>query len=381
MKKIIIIHCAKGYGGSTISLLDMIDMLRKDYDISVYISVKADRRIKECLIESEVAMIEYNKEPWILAHYSGINAPIKLGFWIGLLRFINNEWWIRTISKERADIVLLNSSVLSCLGAALKKNGFRVICYNRETHNMNYHGILNNFMRFKLNKMDHVIFLSEIEKKHFHLDTNCSTVSDAFNQTIITKPIKKKDARQILGLEQDTFYLLFLGGISKLKGTLTILKAMELLRTNYNIKLLILGDLESSAAGYYSQKCKSMMHDNIQVYGLQKSAGLFYSAADAVVFPSSLPHQARPIYEAGFYSLPVIISDFEATKEEVIDGFNGLVFEPKNSIELRNAILRLYDNYDMRKNIGINNNELSNKLHSMENSKKRLILIIESIVN
>lgn len=63
----------------------------------------------------------------------------------------------------------------------------------------------------------------------------------------------------------------------------------------------------------------------------------YFTACDAAVFPSTLAHQARPIYEAGAAEIPIFISDFENTKEFVTEE-NGYCFQVNNAEELAERI-------------------------------------------
>ena len=64
----------------------------------------------------------------------------------------------------------------------------------------------------------------------------------------------------------------------------------------------------------------------------------FYKEANIIVFPSTKPHQARPIYEAGISNKPIIISDFNETKEFAINEYNVFTFKNGNNKSLLQTI-------------------------------------------
>lgn len=380
MKKIIaILHYARGYGGSTLSLVDMVKMLRPEFDVTVYVSCKASPKVKKALDEIDVRTVVYSKQPKLFAHFSGIVAYKTPGFWYGLVRSYNDKYWINEL-RNKYDIVILNSSILAPLGAILVKNGIKTVCFNRETHSMIGKGWFDNKMRSLLNKQSSVFFLSDVEKCHYSLQIPSYSFPDVLNTDLMSFPEDQNEAKKKLGLQKSDFCLLFMGGISEIKGTSCILESMSLLK-NSSIKLLVLGDPNAYKSQAYYDKCNNLIHvsENIIFYGVRKDIGLFYSACDILVFPSAKAHQARPVYEAGYYKKTAIISDFEETKEFAIDNYNVLTFPPNNALKLAEKVEELYDNRDLMRQLAENNADMTLKKHSIEFVGENMRTVLNSI--
>ena len=369
--KIGIIHTVKSYGGSVISLIDMLTMLRHDHEVTVYISRYSDKRAVSAVAAIGVRTVLYEKEPVLFTHYSGFNSVLRLGFWHGLTNWIHNRYWIMLLTGNKEEAVLLNSSALSLFGAMLRRHTrLKTVCYVRETHNPLLRGLLDRYMRKLLSRQDAVIFLSGSERRHFALPNDNYVIADVLNPALFPPRIGKAKARGELGLNMDGCYILFMGGFSRLKGTTVILDAMARLRTKDAV-LLLLGNTESGNAEFDMQCTKAVKEAaNVDVFGLRRDVSLFYSAADILVFPSTRDHQARPLMEAGYYGIPAVISDFEGTREYITDGYNGRSFPPCNAQTLANILDALCTDRMAREVMGRNNGIMTQQLHSIENGKK-----------
>ena len=115
--------------------------------------------------------------------------------------------------------------------------------------------------------------------------------------------------------------------------------------------------------------------------GSQDDMSVLYSAADAVVFPSLLPHQSRPAYEAGMFALPIVITDFEETREFVANRVNGLTFERGKSADLAEAILDLYADEELRRRLGVANSDYTKRLHDFHLERGNLLGFLATVMD
>ena len=81
-----------------------------------------------------------------------------------------------------------------------------------------------------------------------------------------------------------------------------------------------------------------------------------YSEAKIVVVviskDSSQPAGLTALLEAMAMGKPVIITEGFATNDYVLNGKTGIIIKPANPTELRNAIIKLLSNYELRRSIG-----------------------------
>ena len=78
----------------------------------------------------------------------------------------------------------------------------------------------------------------------------------------------------------------------------------------------------------------------------------FYSKIDILCFPSSLNATGRQIFEAGMFSIPVIVC-MKSSNDGVKNNHNGLIYNNFHSTkELQKRILKFYYNRNLIKIMG-----------------------------
>jgi glycosyltransferase involved in cell wall biosynthesis len=92
--------------------------------------------------------------------------------------------------------------------------------------------------------------------------------------------------------------------------------------------------------------------ENIQFLGYKqgKEKAKYYSLADIFVLPSLHDPWGLVVNEAMYYGLPIVVTNTSGSLELVTD--NGFVVEPGNSEALANAIWKLMNNEELRKQMG-----------------------------
>lgn len=104
-----------------------------------------------------------------------------------------------------------------------------------------------------------------------------------------------------------------------------------------NIEFVFVGD------GPYTRTLASETPDNVFFTGYLKGDMLAkaYASCDVFVFPSSTETLGNVVLEAMASGLPVIAVNSGGVKDNVLDGYNGLMAEPRNVKSLTECILKL----------------------------------------
>lgn len=145
-------------------------------------------------------------------------------------------------------------------------------------------------------------------------------------------------------------YFVYVGRLSYEKGLLTLLKAFEQCA---GAKLCIIGDgpLKKELTDY----CEEKKLGNVALLGHleQRQIGHILSKAMAVIVPSEW-HENQPmsIIEAFAHGKPVIAANIGGIPEMVIDGHNGMLFEPGNVEALVSVIRKASSSTDHLKALG-----------------------------
>lgn len=368
--KIILFHHSDSWGGGSLSLLTIADSLNKKYNVVVYLP-HTGTELFNSFHKRKICVRAVGDNIGTINTYSGGPPMCSKDFILYMLKIIlfSKKKITEIIDKETPDIVIANSMTLCWIGKICSKSHIRSVCFVRETATkLKGMSIIYYFLN---HYFDGVAYLSEFDKKQFNGKASVQRViPDTILPDHFQKNISSDNAKKMLNLAEEYFYILYVGGtVPYPKGWNIIKNAMAMLK-KYNIKLILTGNITENIFDSY----------NIINLGTVKKMDILYSAADIVVFPSTAPHQARPAYEAGYAKKPIIITDYIQTREYVIDNYNGLTFPEGNAYLLAKAILKLYKNKDLRTELGENNYKESIKKHSLTECEKTLFSFIEEVI-
>ncbi len=370
MKKILFFHHNSKISGAGVSGRNVLRSIDKnEYDVSVYCNTSRSDEVAKYFEEEQVKVIKGGASPQYYEHCVGCEHHfISLRHAQNIIKLIKDKPIIeRTISECKPDIVILNSMTLFWIAPIAKKYNCKVILFFRETWIHGLLGARNSYIQKTISKyVDNVAYISNFDRMSSKLVTcNSCTIYNAIDKIDMSK-YKREVVRKELNLHDDTFNLLYVGGMAKLKGIDVVLRAMPLLqKENRNVRLIVVGYEKkqaytiASCSGImkkiryiigtdYERQCldiikKNNLDDHIKFFPASKEIEKYYSACDAIVFPMTKPHQARPVFEAGMAKIPCIISDFDNIHEFANDS-TCYLFEPCNPQASAKAITDLLDN-------------------------------------
>ena len=142
---------------------------------------------------------------------------------------------------------------------------------------------------------------------------------------------------------------LYVGRIMKEKGIYELIKAFENIHNlGHDFKLKIIGSIEESI--------DLNSHDDwLEYLGYMENIENEYKSCDALVFPSFHEGMPNVVLEASAVGRPCLVSDIPGCKDIIDDGYNGLLFVPKDSASLEAAVVRFMNlSSNRREKMGIN---------------------------
>lgn len=395
MAKILIVHHSGIIGGAGVSLINTVQLLAPDNELTIAVSIEPTdimsylENVKESL---GINVIGYGRRIGAFTYYSGGDNIFSARLlYRGML--IAKQWlfWNKLVKDINPDIVIVNSVILSWMSLLKEVQKRKSICFVRETINGKLKSIPNRIIRSLLLKFNKVAFLSKYDKNSWQIpDKQAQIIRNSVNSDTLNTSISRSNASAMFGLREQSFHLLYVGGVSEMKGFDLAVKAV--LQCKSDVELIVAGvsfeDRRKMGGGHlnkYEQAIKTYIakndHNNcIRLVGRQMNMSNCYAAADAVVFPMRSPHQARPVFEAGWYSLPVIITDFENIHESVQEGKNGLLFQSNDLLELKQKIDYLASNISESQRMGRCNREHTMTYHTTEMNNeliRKLILTLQ----
>ena len=404
-KTILYIHHSRGLGGALVSLVGLVQRL----DHSKY------RPVVVCLYNSEVV-------PYLRAH--GIEVQVceglsvfqhttagwfrlysPLGVWYvarELLDFLPSAWRTKhLVHEQRADLVHLNSLILapSALGTCLA--GLPLIWHIRESVIGGRLDLRRRLLSWMVNRLaDEAVFICEDDKRRLAQRDQGIVVRNSVDFQRYLRTMPGEPARAELGITGDAKVILHLGGVSRIKGTLELLQAMVAVKLRVPLAVVIIagngppsshrGPLLARIAsrlGYvrYGELVRRTvertgLHNSVRFLPFRDDAERLIAASDVIVFPSVVPHFARPIMEAGAMAKPVVASRIGGVEEVVQDGETGLLVPPGDVGSLAEAIQRVLLDTDLARSLGDSGYRQALRLFNAETNVHQTMQVYESVL-
>lgn len=350
------------------SLLYTIRALNPEKYLPAVALVQPDPAIRELYVKEGIPVFEA-KGLTLFQHSTARWARLsRPRTW--LEPFKSMLYWKRAgacVEKVRAefapDIIHLNSVVLAPAAAYLMRKEIPFVWHIRESPASGYLGFRLRFMRRLLRQAgERVIFLSQADKQAWVEGSN-GTIVHNFIDLERFKVSEDGAAKFTLdGIDSSKPNLLFLGGMTKIKGFMVLLDALKILKDmglEVNCRCPGTKDHGTRPRGKLVEALKAMLvaagvqpywkkcEQRIEALGLEKSIcrlpfiteiANLYAISDCLVFPAIEPHFARPVIEAQACGVPVVASRIDGVTE-LMEGVDcGLMVAPGDAGQLAEAI-------------------------------------------
>jgi glycosyltransferase involved in cell wall biosynthesis len=181
------------------------------------------------------------------------------------------------------------------------------------------------------------------------------TLIPVFIETEFFSPSKftRNVVRKELGIGNESIVFGYVGRLSPEKNLLSLVEAYHLANFDTNTKLVIVGD--GPILSFLKRFVQSKgLCDEVIFTGFRNDVHRIINAIDVLVLPSFIEGLPTVIIEAYANGRPVIASNIPAIKEIAEGGRDALLFDPHNPEQLKNLMLKLYNNPELRKKLGEN---------------------------
>lgn len=208
-----------------------------------------------------------------------------------------------------------------------------------------------------LNLSDACIFVNEADPKYF-LDQGIISAEKIIKIKSVGVDTRKFDPNLTQNADLgDKKVVLMIGRAMWHKGVREFYEAAELLKERKDCKFVYVGE---GFDGNKSTADTAFLRDgNVKYLGARDDVAQLLKASYMLVLPSYREGFPRTILEAMSMGRSVVASDVAGCNEAVIDGFNGLLCEVKNSADLAKKIEILLDDESMAKRFGENGRKLA----------------------
>jgi len=176
-------------------------------------------------------------------------------------------------------------------------------------------------------------------------------------------------------------YFLFVSTLEPRKNVIGLIQAFDYLKQNYKIEhqLILIGQ-----TGWKYQPILDMINQSpyrTEIHRLNYLSddlvALFYTQAEAFIYPSFYEGFGLPVLEAMTLGAPVITSNSSSLPE--ITGDSAFLINPNDSMELAEAMLNLIRDRVLRDNLIFKGKEQANKF-SWEKTAQATLNVYRSII-
>ena len=249
-----------------------------------------------------------------------------------------------------------------------------------------------------VSKSDVIISLAESEKndlKKFYQaeESKIKVIAGGVNLNHF-RQIDQKRARKEINAEENAFILLFVGRLEWRKGVGTLISTANLLRKKIkNLKVIVVGgkiygqQKNSKDFKEYQRLAEKVkeekLEDVVNFIGRIDNGRLpfFYSAADIFVVPSYYEPFGLVALEGMACKTPVVASRVGGLAVIIEDGKNGVLFEPRNALDLEKKILSLYQSKNLAKSLTENAYQKISEKYSWEKISGEISKTYDSLPN
>ncbi|GED26575.1 glycosyl transferase family 1 [Brevibacillus agri] len=175
-------------------------------------------------------------------------------------------------------------------------------------------------------------------------------------------PEEAVEVRSALGIGADDLVIAYVGRMVGEKGIFELLDAFSrLARESGRVRLLLVGDVSDSERDQRGKALREHCreHPQIVLTGFRQDIPQLLAASDIFVLPSHREGLPRSIIEAMAMGKPIVATNIRGCREEVTDGVNGILVEPKQSEHLYKALKKLACDARLREAYGQNSRYLA----------------------
>lgn len=277
-----------------------------------------------------------------------------------LINSVNPLSWIKTakfIKKQKPDFVVFRfwipfmGPALGSIARMIRKSGIKVLAI---TDNVIPHETRPGdvaFAKYFINACHGFVTMSKAVMKDLEKFTDTTHKKYLLHPlyTSFGEKLDKLDARKALGLPDDKQLVLFFGLIRNYKGLDMLLDAMNELKSNPNINLVIAGEFYEDKQPYLDLIKQYGIENQVILHGkfiANEDVKLYFSATDLVALPYRSATQSGVTQVSFHFEVPTLVTKVGGLGEIIPDKVAGYVVE-SNGKAIAEGIKDYFDNNRM----------------------------------
>lgn len=356
-------------GGSCVSLLYLLQQLDCNeyepvvaclYDAPEVVQLYRSHGIRTLVIGGET-FSHTTGGWWPLTNPVGIRALLR--WMLQLPRTVSR---LRKILAEVGpDLVHFNSLTLAPYAPFVRRTGVPTILHVRESVHPGHFGVRRSILHYLASTWcDRVVYICHHDRDLLGGNAGEEVVYNSVDLDRFDRTMSQAAARERLALGVADKVVLYLGGISEIKGVIPLLGALPKVKARVPSLVCLMPGATSAkqdrAASFLRRVASRLgwrsrteeraanviasttdLHAYARFLPFSGDVPSLIAASDVVVFPSTEPHFPRPVMEAAVMGKPVVASNIGGVNEIVKHGVTGLLVEPGNADLLADALINL----------------------------------------
>ncbi len=364
--RVLYIHHGRGIGGASLSLLYTIQGLDPErYQAEVLLLCRSSA--KELYEKNGIPTRVADRWPHFqhtISNWTPFYRPFRilylfLSFYVTATRYAR-----QVLLEEKPDLVHLNSYHGIAWARAAHRLGIPVISHIREPMPTGYFGLRKSFIRRQLALSEaEIIAISHHNAGLVNLPERTRVIYNFVDHRRFSHEEAPQSESENGKSESQ---VIFLGGANTIKGFETLVDSLPMLREGTTV--IFAGDYPEGGRvsrillrKRYQALVALKRAKNATIIGSRTDIAEWLRNADILVFPSTIPHFARPVAEAQLMGKAVVASNVEGMEEQVVDGEDGILVTPNRPADLAAAINRLIDDPELRRRLGERGRERANR--------------------
>jgi glycosyltransferase involved in cell wall biosynthesis len=201
--------------------------------------------------------------------------------------------------------------------------------------------------------------------------------TDRFNPSLNCSDIKRK-----LGIEGGTVIFALRTHEPKY-GLEHLIKAIPIVAKEKNDAFFVIGG-DGSLRHYHEQLAVKLdVREKVIFTGKipQSDTPYYYAMSDIVAVPSLQEGFGLVVSEAMACGKPVIGTNVGGIPDQIVDGYNGFLVEPRNPVQIADRVLWLIDNPKEARRMGANGRKLVEEKFSIDNRIDKIIQLYRGLLN
>jgi glycosyltransferase involved in cell wall biosynthesis len=193
-------------------------------------------------------------------------------------------------------------------------------------------------------------------------------------------PLSRDQARKMLGLPANRFYVGTVGRLEEQKGQSYLVDAMaRLRREGMEASLLLIGSGREEE-NLRAQVSREGMTDDVLFLGTRRDLPDLYRAMDVFALPSLWEGLPLALLSAMASGLPVVVTPVGGVPEVVRDGENGFLVPPGDSRALAAALRRVREDEEIASICGRSAAETVRTEYSHRRNAERIMEVYEEVL-